>query len=68
MIFFGNRQVEYRDLIDLMDHLANIKIGLCWYRKETNNKWTYDLTDHLMEALETVIALASMKYCRLRCL
>jgi hypothetical protein len=28
--------------------------------KGTNNKWTYDLIDHLMANLEIVIALASM--------
>ena len=31
--------------------------------KGTNNKyWTYDLTDHLMVHLETIIALAFMRY------
>ena len=28
---FGNRWVEYRDPIDLMDHPSNMEIGLCWY-------------------------------------
>jgi hypothetical protein len=38
-------------------------IDLCWYQKETKNKWTYDLTDHLKVDLETIyIALASMTY------
>ena len=45
-----------RDPIDLMDHPSNMEIGLCWYKKETNNKWTYDLMDHLMVDLETIIA------------
>ena len=31
-------------------------------KKGTNNKWTYDLTNHLMVDLETIIALASMTY------
>ena len=35
-------------------------VGVCWYQKGTNNKWTYDLTDHLMVEQETMIALASM--------
>jgi hypothetical protein len=39
-----------------------MKIGLCWYQKETHNKWTYDLTDHLKVYLERIIALASMTY------
>ena len=39
-----------------------MEIGLCWYQKETNNEWTYDLTDHLMVDLEIIIALASMTY------
>ena len=33
---------------------------LVW--KGTNNKWTYDLTDHLIVDLETIIALAFMTY------
>ena len=37
-------------------------IGLCWYQKGPNNKWTYDLTDHLMIDLETKTALTSMTY------
>ena len=39
-----------------------MEIGLCWYQKETNNRWTYDLTDHSMVDLETRTALASMTY------
>jgi hypothetical protein len=31
---FGNRWVEYRDPIDLMDRSSNMEIGLCWYQKE----------------------------------
>ena len=31
-------------------------------KKGTNNKCTYDLIDHLMVDLETIIALASMTY------
>jgi hypothetical protein len=45
-----------------MDRSSNIKIGLCRYQKGTNNKWTYDLTNHLMIDLETIIALAFMTY------
>ena len=58
--------VEYRDslenlvIIDLMDSPSNMKIDLCWYKRGTNNKWTYNLTDHLMIDLETISALASM--------
>ena len=39
-----------------------MKIGLCWYKNGTDNKWTYDLIDHLTMDLETIIALASMTY------
>jgi hypothetical protein len=54
--------VEYTDPIDLMDRPSNMEIGLCWYRKGTNNKWTYNDIDHLMRNLETMIAIASMTY------
>ena len=30
--------------------------------KGTNNKWTYDPTNHLMVGLETIIALILMPY------
>ena len=50
------------DLIGLMDRPSNIEIGLCWYKKRTNNKWTYNLPYHLMVDLKTIIALASMTY------
>ena len=59
---FGNCWVEYKDPIDLMYHSSNMEIGICWYQKETNNKWTYNLTDHLMVDLDTIIAIAFMKY------
>ena len=39
-----------------------MEIGLCWHQKATNNKQTYDLSDHLMAYLEIIIALASMTY------
>ena len=54
----GSRWLEYRDPIGLMDRPSNMDIGLCWYQKGTNNKWTYNLTIHLMIDLETIIALA----------
>jgi hypothetical protein len=41
-----------------------MEIGLCWYHKGTNNKWTYGLRhmtiSHLMVDLEIIIALASV--------
>lgn len=46
----------------MRDHSSNMVIGLCWYPKKINNKWTYDLTNHLMVGLETIIARASMTY------
>ena len=44
---FGNRWVEYMNLINLMDHPSNMEIDLYWYQG-SNKKWTFDLTDHLM--------------------
>jgi hypothetical protein len=43
-----------------MNHSTNKESGLCWYQHGTNKKWTNNLTDHLMVALETLIALAYM--------
>ena len=31
-------------------------------KKNNNNKWTYDLIDHLMLGLETIIAITSMTF------
>ena len=39
-----------------------MEIDLCWYQRETNNKWTYNLTNYLMIDLETIIALTFMTY------
>jgi hypothetical protein len=39
-----------------------MEIGLCWYQNGTNNKWTYNFTNHLVVDLEMIIALASMTY------
>ena len=37
-----------------------MEVGLCWYQKGTNNKWTYNI---LMDGrFETNFALASMTY------
>ena len=58
----GNHWVEYMDPIDFMDRPSNMEIGLWWYKKGANKKWTYDLTDHLLVNLETIITLASMGY------
>ena len=41
---------------------SRTEISLCSYKKGTNNKWTYNLTDHLIIDLETMIELASMTY------
>ena len=59
---FCNRWVEYRDHIDLMDRPLNVETCLCWFQKKADNNWKYDLTDHLMVDLETIIALATMTY------
>ena len=39
-----------------------VMIGLCWYKKGTSNKWTYDYINHLIKNLETLIAIALMTY------
>ena len=39
-----------------------MEIGLCWYQKGTYNKWTYNLTNHLMVDIKPIIILASMTY------
>ena len=41
---------------------SSMEIGLCWNKKGTNNKWTYNLTDQLMLDLETNMTLISMIY------
>jgi hypothetical protein len=37
-------------------------IGICWYHKVPDNKWTYDLVNHLLVDFDTIIALAFMTY------
>ena len=39
-----------------------MEIRLCWYQNKNGSMWTYDLTNHLMVELETIIALATMTY------
>ena len=39
-----------------------MKIGLCSYKKGTNNMWTHNLMDCLIVESNTRIALASMTY------
>ena len=46
--------------IDLVDHSLVMEIGLCWYQKGTDNKWTYDHTNLLMLDLKTIIMSATM--------
>ena len=41
---------------------SNMEIGLCWYRKGANNKWSYDITYRLIVYLEIIITLAFMTY------
>ena len=52
----------YRDPIELMDGPSNMKNGLCWYQKGTNNKLNYDLINHLVVDFKIIFALASMIY------
>lgn len=39
-----------------------MEIELCWYQNKNALMWTYDLKDHLMKKLETIIALSTMPY------
>lgn len=39
-----------------------MEICLCWYQKGTNNKSIYDLINHLMVDIVTIIALACIIY------
>ena len=48
---FGVCWVDCKDPIDLMDRPLYNEIGLYWYQKATNTKWTYDLTNQLMVEL-----------------
>ena len=58
---FGVCWVDCKDPIDLMDRPLYNEIGLYWYQKATNTKWTYDLTNQLMVELEkNKIVQASM--------
>ena len=45
-----------------MDRPSNMMIVLCCYEEETNNKWTYDLMDHLMVNFKTIMTLAFRPY------
>ena len=58
----GNRWIENQQPIDLLDQPSNLDIGFCWYQNRNESMWTYDLTDHLMIELETIIALNTMTY------
>jgi hypothetical protein len=39
-----------------------MEIGLCWYQNKNKSLWTYDLTNHLMVGLKTIIALSTLTY------
>ena len=42
--------------------VPHMEIGLCWYQKRTNNKWTCDYMNHLMLDLKIIIAISSMTH------
>lgn len=44
----ANCWVEYTCPIGLMYHTSNMEIGLCWYNKGTNKKWTPYLTNYFV--------------------
>ena len=65
---YGNLWVKYRDPIDLMDCPSTMEFGYVGYPKGTNNKWTYNLTDHLMIYLKKICISFYDMYRILRCL
>jgi hypothetical protein len=44
----GNKWIEYRQPIDLLDRPSNMKKELCWHQNNNGLMWTYDFMDHLM--------------------
>ena len=58
----GKRWIEYQQPIDLLDQSSNMKIGLCWYQNENGSMRAYNLTNHLMVELKSIIAFATMTY------
>ena len=57
-----NRWVEYREPIDLLNRSSHMEIGLYWYKKDHGSLWTYDVTDHIMVDLKTIIALTIVTF------
>jgi hypothetical protein len=45
-----------------LDRPNKVEVGLYWYQKFAWLKWSYDLTDHSMVELDTIIALANLTY------
>jgi len=45
-----------------LDRPNNVEVGICWYQKFVGLKWSYDLTDHIMVELDTIIVLADLTY------
>ena len=58
----ANKWVKYREPIDLLDRPSHMEIGLCWYQNDHGSLWTYDLTNHIMVDLETIIALTTITF------
>ena len=52
---FDNCWLEYRDSIESMDRPSNMEIDFCWYQKGPNNELIYDLINHFMANLKTII-------------
>ena len=59
----GNKFVEYKRGIDLMDRLEDVQLQLGWYRKIKGSRlFAYDLTDIKMVDFESIIGLANLTY------
>ena len=48
--------IECRQSIDLLHWSSNMEIELYWYQNKYVSVWTYDLIDHLMVEVGTIIA------------
>jgi hypothetical protein len=58
----GNRWIKYWQLIDLWNQPTNTKMMLGWYENKNGLMWTYDLPNHSMLKVETIITLATLTY------
>ena len=59
----GNKFVEYKRGIDLMDRLEDVQLQLSWYRKIKGSRlFAYDLIDIKMVDFESIVGQANLTY------